>query len=288
MLSLNVINPQMNKESHTALNDIPTILVVGGSDSSGGAGIQADCAVARFHHTMPICAISCITSQGISGLKMISPADEAIFASQLDVAFDEMKPAGVKIGMIPAERLINILIDKLEYYRPSNVVLDPVMGATSGRKDVCNEMWRNPDIFSRISPYLNLITPNIPEALSMADLDWHIAGQDDAMRLAAEIKGKYQFKNVLLKGGHLESPTLSDCLLDEDNRFFHYSHPAIITRNNHGTGCALSTAIVCNLISGKQIPEACDQSIHTLGQKLNQNSDLVFFSDSSAKGPAFF
>ena len=191
--------------------------------------------------------------------------------------------------MIPEEKLIDILIDKLALYHPANVVLDPVMAPTSGRQDICDEMWRNKSLYLRIAPFLDLITPNIPEGLKIVDAQSEITTEESLKKLATYIKSQCDFKGVLLKGGHLVTEILVDCLCsgDEGNlTLFH--HPAVNTRNTHGTGCALATSIVCNLIKGVPLATACNNSIDTLYKSLVGNKNTVFFSNPAAAGPAFF
>lgn len=271
------------------MNESRTILLVGGSDSSGGAGLQADCAVARINGIMPVCAVSCITSQGVSGLKMIQSADAEIFESQLVTAFEELNPSGVKIGMIADENLIKILIEKLDYYHPANVVLDPVMAPSAGNFDLCSQMWHNGNLLKAIAPMINLITPNIPEAQSMLGVHHRDISNNEMIELCQSIKKEYNFNGVLLKGGHSISDNKVDLLFSDDDpagKFF--SHDSIDTRNSHGTGCALSSAIVCNLIAGKNMSEACETGITFLQDSLVRNRSNIFYNNSLAKGPAFF
>lgn len=279
------------------MNEVPTILVIGGSDSSGGAGIQADCAMARSQGVMPVCAISCVTSQGISGLARIESVSPEMFESQLEIAFKELNPQGIKIGMIHNEVLIDILISFLEKYKPEHVVLDPVMGPSRNNGHLTGKMWNNLPSLNRIAPYVELITPNLPEALSMlnrCDARLEISDvktRDDLLRIAQELHEYYNFKNILLKAGHVDAASLPDCLYvskDKSHRF--YEHERVITQNTHGTGCALSTAILCRLILLKNdnLFSACNQGISILHKSLVDNQNNMFYSDENAYGPAFF
>lgn len=271
------------------MREISTILVVGGSDSSGGAGIQADCAVARALGLMPVTTVSCITSQGLHGLYKLQPVTEELFSDQLDIAFQELHPKGVKIGMLPNEKLIELLIDKLRRYQPVNVVLDPIIAPSAGEISMCDEMWRNQLLLHEIAPYIELITPNIPEGMHMVAATEKVTSDSDMVKLASEIKSKYIFKNVLLKGGHLDAFQLTDCLINNhipEAKLYH--HPVVSTPNLHGTGCALSTAITSFLISGMNLEKACEMGINYLNESIQRNKENIFFSSPGSHGPAFY
>lgn len=279
---------------------IRTMLTIAGSDSSGGAGIQADCAAARSLGVFPVCAVSCVTSQGAGGMRMLAPVDEVVFEDQLLAAFEDCRPDAVKIGMMPTERHINILIQILKRFEPANVVLDPIMAPTSGGSDnMTKEMWRDPRLLDEISPYITLFTPNLPESRQILNSTGkYIGGLDQIKelsirRIICDLRGIFRFRSILLKGGHGNNDELEDILDDGSHLYDTYKndsfrHPKIDTINTHGTGCALSSLIASRLALGYSLDEACRASVDDLHQSLERNSDNYFYPDRSVRGPAFF
>lgn len=273
------------------------ILVVAGSDSSSGAGMQADCAAARSQGVFPLCAVSCITSQNSRGLRLIQPSSLEIFDDQLEGALSDSPPDAVKIGMLPSESHIRRLISFLKARKLRNVVLDPVMAPTAGSVEFCREMWRNPRLLAEIAPFVELLTPNIPEAKASLCASKIISGEPaDTIDLkfqydlAAHMIDVYGFKAILMKGGHSgNSEFLSDILLTSGGDCMEFRSHRVESNNTHGTGCALSSLIASRLALGDSLPDAVGQAHAILHESLERNSRTIFYADPlSHNGPAFF
>lgn len=277
---------------------VPVMLTIAGSDSSGGAGIQADCAAARYVGVFPICAVSCVTSQGKSGLRKIMPVNEDIFIDQLESAFEDFKPEAVKIGMLPTERHIRIVIDCLRKYMPGNVVLDPIMAPTAGNtEELTKEMWKKSSLLKDISPFITLVTPNLPEAIDLLlNFDQNLYEcqlRANSSACAELFAVDFGFSSVLLKGGHGEESKITDTLFQisryiGEPKFTYFSHDKLPTPNTHGTGCALSSLIASELALGESLYSACEKGISILQSSLRRNSNNQFYPQSGLSGPAFF
>lgn len=280
-----------------AYERVRRILVVAGSDSSSGAGMQADCAAARSQGVFPLCAVSCITSQNSRGLRLIQPSSLEIFDDQLEGALSDFPPDAVKIGMLPSESHIRRLISFLKRRLLKNVVLDPIMAPTAGRPEICQGMWRNPRLLAEIAPFVGLLTPNIPEAKAFLRASNIIHGEPADIidlksqhDLAAHMIDVYGFKAILLKGGHSgNSEFLSDILLTSSGNCMEFRSHRIESKNTHGTGCALSSLIASRLALGDSLADAAGKAHAILHESLERNSSTVFYADSlSNNGPAFF
>lgn len=272
---------------------VKTMLTIAGSDSSGGAGVQADCAVARAFNVFPVCAVSCVTSQGSRGLRMIAPVELSLFEDQIRVALEDFRPEAVKIGMIPSEIHAIKLIELLYEYHPVNVVLDPVASPSqvAGISSYPSFFKWNKDLLKDISPLLTLLTPNLPEATELSGVT------SNKRDMAIELIEEFDLKALLLKGGHSESTPyykdyVTDILAVKDRQLMEFKHPRIVTPNTHGTGCALSSMIASNLCHGIELKDAVGFAINSLSISLADNKDLKFYGKTEGgnipKGPAFF
>lgn len=225
-----------------------TALTIAGSDSSGGAGIQADLKTFAANGVFGTSVITSVTSQNTQGVYGVFDIPADIAASQMDAVFEDIFPDAVKIGMVSSGKLIEVIADKLNKYKAKNIVLDTVMVSTSG----CPLL--NPDavdtLTSLLFPIADIITPNLHEAKILCGFD--IASKADMLKAAEFIHDKYNVC-VLLKGGHLAG-TSSDLLYDSDAVWF--SAQRINNPNTHGTGCTLSSAIAANLAKGHDIKNA--------------------------------
>lgn len=225
------------------------VLTIAGSDSCGGAGIQADLKTFSAQGTYGMSVITTVTvqnTQGVFGCQDIAPE---IIRGQIDAIFTDIPVSAVKIGMVSQIETINVIADKLEQYRPNNIVVDPVMISKSGFDLMQPEAKET--LIKRLLPLAYVVTPNLPEAevitgLKIADLP--------AMEQAARAIHAMGAKNVLIKGGHLENDA-TDLLFDgEKITLFHSGR--IATKNTHGTGCTLSSCIAANLAKGKSAEES--------------------------------
>ncbi|UZQ84809.1 bifunctional hydroxymethylpyrimidine kinase/phosphomethylpyrimidine kinase [Thermoclostridium stercorarium] len=226
-----------------------TVLTVAGSDSSGGAGIQADIKTMTANGIYAMSAITALTAQNTTGVSGIMEVTPEFLGMQLDSIFTDIYPDAVKIGMVSSAPLIEIIAEKLKYYNARNIVVDPVMVSTSGSKllqDNAIEALR-----SKLFPMAVVITPNIPEASILSGIS--IENREDMIK-AAEIIGKQFGCAVLCKGGH--SVNDADDLLYCDNRYKWFRGERINNKNTHGKGCTLSSAIACGLAKGMDLETA--------------------------------
>ncbi len=226
---------------------IPNILTIAGSDSGGGAGIQADLKTFAALHTYGCSVIAALTAQNTQTVTAIHDVPPAFVTAQLDAVFDDIEIAAVKIGMLSSSAIIEAVAAGLERHRARNVVLDPVMVAKSGarllRADAVEALKE------RLLPLATLITPNLPEAGDLLGIE---APRDEAgMIAAAAALRALGPRAVLVKGGHIEDGDSVD-ILDDGGEPLTLVAPRIITRNTHGTGCTLSSAIAALL--GKDLP----------------------------------
>lgn len=226
-----------------------SVLTIAGSDSSGGAGIQADIKTITAHKLFATSAITALTAQNTIGVRAIHNAPPEFVGQQLDAIFEDIRPHAVKIGMVSSPEIITIISQKLRQYAAENIVLDPVMVSTSGSKLLAEEAQDN--LCRLLLPIATVITPNIPEAQVLSGRE--INNLND-MEEAAKIIADKLFGGVLIKGGHL-SDSATD-LLYYDGEFNWYRQEHIDNPNTHGTGCTLSSAIACNLALGYELPEA--------------------------------
>lgn len=225
------------------------VLTIAGSDTCGGAGIQADIKTFSAQGTYGMSVITAVTVQNTQGVFGCQDIDPDIIAAQIDAIFDDIEVSGVKIGMVSQIKTIHTIADKLEQYKPQNIVVDPVMISKSGFD------LMQPDakevLIQRLVPLAHVITPNLPEAEDITGLSIHNL---EEMEAAARVIYKMGAKNVLIKGGHLDD-SATDLLFDgEKVTLFHGER--IPTKNTHGTGCTLSSCIAANLAKGKPMEEA--------------------------------
>ena len=224
-------------------NPVKTALSIAGSDSSGGAGIQADIKTMIMNGVYAMSAVTALTAQNTTGVTGISEVTPEFLALQLDAVFTDIFPDAVKIGMVSSANLVYAIAERLKHYGAKNIVVDPVMVATSGANLIKNEAVVA--ICQALLPLATLVTPNIPEA----EVLWGrtISGRRD-MCLAAEKIGETAGCAVLLKGGH--RPEDADDLLYAAGECRWFPGKRIGNPNTHGTGCTLSSAIAANLAKG--------------------------------------
>ena len=220
-----------------------TALTIAGSDCSGGAGIQADLKTMTMNGVFAMSAITALTAQNTTGVRSIQEATPEFLRDQIDAVFEDIRPDAVKIGMVSSAELIKIIADRLTYYKAENIVVDPVMVATSGselmKTDAVSVLTRE------LLPLATLVTPNIPEAEVLSEQTVHTKA--DMERVAKMIGDAYGCA-VLLKGGHSVSD--ANDLLYANGNYKWFSGKRINNPNTHGTGCTLSSAIASNLAKG--------------------------------------
>lgn len=225
---------------------VPIVLTIAGSDSSGGAGIQADIKAISATGSYACSVITAITAQNTCGVSAVYPVSTAGITAQLDAVFSDLQVAAVKIGMLGNAEIISAVAQGLRRYRPAHVVLDPVMVATSG--DALLEPQAIRALKEHLLPLADLITPNLPEAAALTGLACPHTTQQ--MTDMIEVLRALGASAVLLKGGHLAADHHSDDLLitTATAEFLHAKR--IVTHNTHGTGCTLSAAIASYLAQG--------------------------------------
>ena len=226
-----------------------TALTIAGSDCSGGAGIQADLKTMTVNGVYAMSAITALTAQNTTGVRAIQESTPEFLRQQIDAVFEDIYPDAVKIGMVSSAELICVIAERLKHYHARNVVVDPVMIATSGSSLMRSDALQA--LTERLFPLATLVTPNIPEAQVLSGLP--IENKED-MILAAETISKKHGCNVLLKGGHLE--TAADDLLFTNGEIVWFEGKRIYNPNTHGTGCTLSSAIAANLAKGVPLIES--------------------------------
>ncbi len=244
-----------------------TALTIAGSDSSGGAGIQADIKTMMANGVYAMSAITALTAQNTTGVAAIMEATPEFLGQQLDCIFTDIYPDAVKIGMVASGSLIEMIAAKLQEYKASNIVVDPVMVSTSGSKLITDEAI---DVLKeKLFPIATVLTPNIPEAEVL--VDWKITAEEDMIKAAAEISEKYHCA-VLCKGGH----SLNDAndLLYANGSYQWLKGKRIQTKNTHGTGCTLSSAIASNLAKGYPLTEAVEKAKEYISKALAAGLDL--------------
>ena len=230
-----------------------TALTIAGSDCSGGAGIQADLKTMSMNGVYAMSAITAMTAQNTTGVFAIQESTPEFLKRQIDAVFEDIFPDAVKIGMMASVELIAVIADRLKYHHARNVVIDPVMVATSGSalmKENALHVLTND-----LLPLATLVTPNIPEAQRLSGMK--INSKDDMIAAAKQI-GDACCCAVLLKGGH--SINDANDLLYSDGEISWFEGKRIDNPNTHGTGCTLSSAIAANLAKGFSLTEAVQRA----------------------------
>ena len=231
------------------------ILIIAGSDSSGGAGIQADIKTVTALGSYAMTAITAVTSQNTTGVKSIVPIAPKEISNQIIFSANDIKPDAIKIGMLHSKEVIESVIKSLDSIKIKKIVLDPVMVAKGGAKLIDDKAIKL--LKTKLIARVILITPNIPEAEILTSTK--IRSKED-MIFAANKLMEFGAKNVLIKGGHLVSKTVQDILVTKsDIKIFNSQR--YNTKNTHGTGCTLSSAITTFLSCGKTIKKSCELAI---------------------------
>ena len=229
----------------------PCALTIAGSDSGGGAGIQADLKTFAAHRVHGLAAIAALTAQHTRGVTAVHVPPVAFLRAQIDACFEDFLVGAVKLGMLANAEVIDAVADAIERHRPAHVVLDPVMVSTSGARLL------EPDALdalrSRLLPLATVVTPNLPEAgllLGTSILD------PDAMHEAIDALRRMGARNVLLKGGHLPGDGDVVDLLSDDRGVHEIRHQRL-PLEAHGTGCTLASAVAANLCLGRTLLDSC-------------------------------
>ncbi len=244
-----------------------TALTIAGSDSSGGAGIQADLKTMIANNVYGMSAITALTAQNTTGVSAVMEVTPDFLEQEIDMVFTDIFPDSVKIGMVSASSLIKVIAAKLVQYNAKNIVVDTVMVATSGAKLISDDAIET--LKEELIPLATVITPNIPEAEVLSGMK--INTEDDMMK-AAELIGSSFKVSVLLKGGHNVNDATD--ILFEDGEFTFFRGRRINNPNTHGTGCTLSSAIASNLAKGYELKTAVRRAKEYISGALAAGLDL--------------
>ena len=244
-----------------------TALTIAGSDCSGGAGIQADLKTMTMNGVYAMSAITALTAQNTTGVRAIQESTPDFLKQQLDAIFEDIYPDAVKIGMMASSELIHVIADRLRHYEAKNIVVDPVMVATSGFALMKNDAVQT--LIEELLPISTLVTPNIPEAQVLSGLN--IETKEDMIIAAKHIGDNYHCA-VLLKGGH--SINDANDLLYANGELHWFEGKRIDNPNTHGTGCTLSSAIASNLAKGYTLSESVQRAKDYISGALAAMLDL--------------
>lgn len=247
-----------------------TALTIAGSDSSGGAGIQADLKTFSALGIYGMSVITALTAQNTKIVTDIMAASPEIVGGQIDTVFDDIVPDAVKIGMLFNAEIINVVADKLIKYTPKYIVLDPVMISTSGSRLIDENAINT--LVTRLFPIASIITPNKLEAEYLTNMK--ISSYADLLEAGNKIL-KTGAKSVLIKGGHFNDSEMTDYYFHDINEAPQkFSSAQISTNNTHGTGCTLSSAIASFLAMGYEMPEAIGNAKNYLSSALHAGAQI--------------
>lgn len=263
----------MNKQN------VPAILSIAASDSSGGGGTQADIKTITANRLYAECAITAVLAQNTRGIHRIEPLPPEMIAAQIDACFEDIRPAAVRIGMMKTPEIVEAVAERLEHWGAENVVVDPVMMPATGQRIVDEETVEA--LTRRLFPLATVVTPNVPEAQIL--LDYEIDSERTQQNAAMLITSRFGCP-CLVKGGHIgemandvlaePAPVGNDGerLGDPLTTWFH--HKRIETANTHGAGCTLSSAIACELACGMELADAVNAAKAYLTGALAAGLDL--------------
>ncbi len=243
------------------------VLIIAGSDSSGGAGIQADIKTVSALGSYAMTAITAVTSQNTTGVKSIFSIDPEEIFNQILFTCRDIKPNAIKIGMLHSSKVIESVIKALNKIKISKIILDPVMIAKGGARLIDDNSIKI--LKKKLIKKVSLITPNIPEAEVLTNIKIKNA---EGMILAGNKLLEHGAKNVLIKGGHLKNKIVQDVFINK-NEIKIFKNKKISTKNTHGTGCTLSSAIATYFSCGKTLKKSCELSTKYVNSAIGSNLD---------------
>ena len=244
-----------------------TAQTIAGSDCSGGAGIQADIKTMTMNGVYAMSAITALTAQNTTGVRKIQESTPEFLEQQIDAVFEDIFPDAVKIGMVSSSEIVCVIADRLKYHKAKNIVVDPVMVATSGSSLMKTDAVKT--LIDVLLPIATLVTPNIPESEVLSGIS--IENKEDMQTAAKTIGDKYSCA-VLLKGGH--SINDANDLLYANGEFKWFYGKRIDNPNTHGTGCTLSSAIAANLAKGFNVSDSVRKAKEYISDALAAGLDL--------------
>ena len=244
-----------------------TALSIAGSDSCGGAGIQADIKTMTLNGVYAMSAVTALTAQNTTGVSAILEADADFLEKEINAVFEDIFPDAVKIGMVSSSALIEVIAQRLKFYQAENIVVDPVMVATSGARLINDSAIST--LKEKLLPIANIITPNIPETEVLSGMK--ISDKNDMEKAAVSIGEKFKCA-VLVKGGH--SINDADDILYSNGKITYFKGKRIDNPNTHGTGCTLSSAIAANLAKGYSLEKSVERAKEYISGALGAMLDL--------------
>lgn len=265
-------------------SSLPTCLTIAGSDSSGGAGIQADLKTFAAHGVYGMSAITAVTAQNTLGVQNIDVLSAKSVSQQIESVLDDIPADAIKIGMLSNTEIIKEVAKALIKYQSSNVVIDPVMISTSGSQLVDTDAIHT--LIEELIPCADLITPNISELMTLCEIleiktsvkEIDLSDFEQlSYRVFDALPKKHNGERIafLGKGGHLElSNKSNDLLIDSNRNAFWFAADRVETQNSHGTGCTLSAAICANLANGEQLARSCSNAKEYVYRVLKYDLDL--------------
>lgn len=244
-----------------------TALTIAGSDSGGGAGIQADLKTFSALGVFGMSVITAVTAQNTREVRSVQNIDGPVVKDQLEAVFDDIRVDAVKIGMLASAHIVDVVAHALVKYNPQHIILDPVMISKGGHPLINDEALQT--LKDKLLPIVTLVTPNLPEAEVL--INRKIQTEDDMLQACWNIK-EFGVGAVLVKGGHL-SGDANDLLFDGDN-FYWFKAKRVNTKNTHGTGCTLSSAIAAGLAKGDSLREAVSEAKDYMTTAITHSLDL--------------
>lgn len=250
--------------------DMKRVLTIAGSDSGGGAGIQADIKTISALGCYASSAITAVTAQNTLGVAAVEPLSPDMIEKQIRAVLDDIGADAVKVGMLATAEIVELVASLLKEYDPPFIVVDPVLVATSG--DVLTEGSATEAIVTQLMPLATVVTPNIPEAERLTGLT--VESTMDYRPVWSNLR-EQGARALLLKGGHLANNELTDTLFTTKEQLPHvYTHERIDTKNTHGTGCTLSSAIACYLALGHPLSRAVGHATDFIHEAIAAGQDL--------------
>ncbi|MBZ9607068.1 bifunctional hydroxymethylpyrimidine kinase/phosphomethylpyrimidine kinase [Clostridium estertheticum] len=249
------------------------VLTIAGSDSSGGAGVQADLKSLSASGVYGMSVITAVTAQNTMGVFAVQDLGEEIIKAQIDAIFTDIVVDAVKIGMVSVISTIDVISEKLKQYKPKNVILDPVMISKSGYSLLKPES--KTALVKKLIPLASIITPNVPEAEEiLKEVNSDITRIETVVDMESAAKEMYKLgcKNVLLKGGHMQGEALD--VFYDGSEIIHFTSERINTKNTHGTGCTLSSAIAANLALGYSMKDSIKNSKQYITTAIKHSLDI--------------
>jgi hydroxymethylpyrimidine/phosphomethylpyrimidine kinase len=251
------------------IHQYPRVLSIAGSDSGGGAGIQADLKTFAALGCFGMTAITALTAQNTCGVRAIHPVPPDMLRAQIDAVLEDIGADAVKVGMLHSPEIVRTVAQAIDRHQLSRVVFDPVMVATSGAKLIDDPAIAV--LVAELFPRTALITPNLDEAALLVGRP--LASAQDMAQAAAELVARGA-RAVLLKGGHLTGDKVIDVLLEASGEPIWMAAPRIATANTHGTGCTLSSAIAAHLALGATLTQAVQQARDFVRQALQAGASV--------------